>query len=78
MQTFSDRVAAKAAELIETEIERVMLIVKVANPEVIPDHATYRNFTGHVHGLEVAKGFLAEAADAVQQELRPETQKVAA
>lgn len=75
---YSERVAAKATELIDEEVKRAMDIVKVAHPSVIVDYAQYRYVAGQIHGLEVAKGFLNEAIDAVQQETRPTTQRVTA
>lgn len=76
MQTFSDRVAAKATEMIDEEVARVMQIVKVAHPSVIVDYAQYRYIAGQIHGLEVAKEFLSEAATAVQQEVAPASVKL--
>lgn len=78
MQTFGDRVADKSVELIDVEIARAMEIVKIGNLGAIPNFDTYRYIIGQVHGLEVAKTFVKEAVEAVQQETRPDSQKVAA
>lgn len=75
MQTFSDRVAAKAAELIDEEVVRVTQILVAANPEAVPDYATYRHHAAQVRGLNEAKTLIVDAVALVQQETRPETQK---
>lgn len=78
MQTYSDRVAAKAAEMIDKEVERVLAIVKAGSPEVIPTHAQYRYFAGQLSGLETAKGYIDEALSLAQRELHPSNMKVVA